>query len=45
MKTENVTLYGTYTTSVGMIGAILLHIYKLAVIITTDTATTNRHKT
>lgn len=29
MKTENVTLYGTYTTNVGEIGAILLYIYKL----------------
>jgi hypothetical protein len=27
MKTEDVTVYGTYIASVGMIGAILLHIY------------------
>jgi len=27
MKTENVTLYGTYTTTVGEIGVNLLHIY------------------
>jgi hypothetical protein len=27
MKTENVTLYGTYTTIVGEVGAILLHTY------------------
>jgi hypothetical protein len=33
MKTENVTLDGTYTTSVGEIGAILLHIYKLPAIL------------
>jgi hypothetical protein len=27
MKTENVTLCGTYTTRIGEIGAVLLHIY------------------